>query len=391
MKVMLCRCVNLGGIIIALFVLTLLSFKCTTEQSAEITPFYLGADLSYVNEMEDCGVVYKENGQAKDPYQIFAGNGCNLVRLRLWHSPSWYDTLNQGKRYSDFADVRKSIQRAKSAGMAVLLDFHLSDIWADPQRQLAPAAWGAVLDNLPVLQDSVYQYVYQTLSRLNAENLLPEMVQIGNEVNRPILLSVADNDANVPIDWNRNAPLFQSGIAAVRAVEKESGKKIQIALHLADPAAARQLLVGFWSHGVQDFDIIGLSYYWAWHKPTTIAQTGSIIADFRKMYPGKEVMILETGYIWTTESNDNAGNIISEVHPDYAPASPENQLKWLVDLSKEVKRQGGVGVLYWEPAWVSSPCWTPWGQGSHQEHAAFFDFENNVLPNGGMRWFDMEF
>ncbi|MBL7827800.1 MAG: glycosyl hydrolase 53 family protein, partial [Saprospiraceae bacterium] len=63
--------------------------------------FYMGADLSYVNEMEDCGVVYRENGAGKDPYQIFKDNGCNLVRLRLWHTPAWYDTLNAGHRYSD--------------------------------------------------------------------------------------------------------------------------------------------------------------------------------------------------------------------------------------------------------------------------------------------------
>ncbi len=366
----------------------LLSAQCKKDPELPL-PLYLGADLSYVNEMEDCGVVYRENGQIKDPYRIFADNGCNLVRLRLWHTPAWYDTLNLGKRYSDLADVRRSIQRAKAAGMPVLLDFHLSDFWADPQRQLAPAAWLPVVSDLPALRDSVYQYVFQTLSRLHSENLLPEMVQIGNEVNRPILLSQADNDANVPIDWNRNAPLFQSGFSAVRDFEKSSGKPVKIVLHLAGPADARFLMTGFWTHGVQDFDIIGLSYYWAWHKPTTIAQTGAIIAEFKNTYPGKEVMIVETGYIWTTASNDNAGNIISEVHPDYAPASPENQLKWMVDLTKEVRRQGGIGVLYWEPAWVSSACHTPWGQGSHQEHATFFDFDNNVLPNGGMRWMGM--
>lgn len=368
--------------------LTLLASKCGTKENPPESDFFLGADLSYVNEMEDCGVVYKENGQPKDPYRTFADNGCNLVRLRLWHTPSWYDTLNQGKRYSDFADVRRSIQRAKAAGMAVLLDFHLSDIWADPQRQLAPAAWLPVIHDLPVLSDSVYNYVYQTLLQLNTLNLLPEMVQIGNETNRPILLSPADDAAGVPINWDRNAALFKAGIAAVRAVEKQAGKTIKVALHIANPADAPGLMVGFWTHGVQDFDVIGLSYYWAWHKPVTIAQAGTIIAQLRQTYPGKEVMVFETGYIWTTASNDNAGNIISEVHPDYAPASPEAQLKWLVDLTREVKKQGGSGVLYWEPAWVSSPCWTPWGQGSHQEHAAFFDFDNNVLPNGGMGWFD---
>lgn len=346
--------------------------------------FYFGADLSYVNEMEDCGVVYKEQGVAKDPYQIFAGDQCNLVRLRLWHTPAWYDTLNAGKRYSDFQDVRKSIMRAKAAGMKVLLDFHLSDTWADPSKQRAPAAWQGVVNNLPLLKDSLYNYISSTLLALNSEDLLPDMVQIGNETNKGIMLSAAADAGPWTLDWNRNSQLFKRAIEAVRSVETSAGKPIKVALHIAGPADAGWLMQGFWSNGVTDFDVIGMSYYWAWHKPTTIADAGNVIAQLRQQYPGKEVMIFETGYIWTMQGNDNAANIISEVHPDYAPASPENQKKWLVDLTQEVINKGGIGVVYWEPAWVSSPCWTPWGQGSHQEHATYFDFNNNVLPNGGM-------
>ena len=353
--------------------------------------FYFGADLSYVNEMEDCGVVYKEQGAAKDPYRIFAGNNCNLVRLLLWHTPSWYDTLNTGKRYSDYEDVKKSIQRAKAAGMDVLLDFHLSDFWADPQRQWVPKAWEPVVDNLPVLKDSVYNYITQTLNSLNAAGLMPEMVQIGNETNRGILLAPQVNDAGWVLDWNRNGVLFKSAINAVRAVETNTGKKIKVALHIAGPADAKWLMEGFWNAGVTDFDVIGLSYYWAWHKPTSIGDAGNVLTELRQKYPGKDVMIFETGYIWTTQSNDQASNIISEVQAGYAPASPENQQKWLVDLTKEVKKRGGIGVVYWEPAWVSSSCRTPWGQGSHQEHATFFDFQNNVLPNGGMYWMTFKY
>lgn len=353
--------------------------------------FYFGADLSYVNEMEDCGVVYKEKGATKDPYRIFADNNCNLVRLRLWHTPSWYDTLNTGKRYSDYEDVKKSIQRAKAAGMDVLLDFHLSDFWADPQRQWVPKAWEPVVNNLPVLKDSVYNYITQTLNSLNAAGLMPEMVQIGNETNRGILLAPPVNDAGWVLDWNRNGVLFKSAISAVRAVETNTGKKIKVALHIAGPADAKWLMEGFWNAGVTDFDVIGLSYYWAWHKPTSIGDAGNVLTELRQKYPGKDVMIFETGYIWTTQSNDQASNIISEVQAGYAPASPENQQKWLVDLTKEVKKRGGIGVVYWEPAWVSSSCRTPWGQGSHQEHATFFDFQNNVLPNGGMYWMTFKY
>jgi arabinogalactan endo-1,4-beta-galactosidase len=102
-------------------------------------------------------------------------------------------------------------------------------------------------------------------------------------------------------------------------------------------------------------------------------------------------MIFETGYIWTNQSNDNAANIISSVHPDYAPASPENQRRWLIDMTQEVFSKGATGVIYWEPAWVSSPCYTPWGQGSHQEHATFFDFQNNLMENGGISMYDYQY
>jgi len=358
----------------------------TLQNVTNSTIFQLGADMSYTNEMEDCGVEFKKGGEKQDPYQLFANEGCNIVRLRLWHTPSWYDKLNKGKRYSDLQDVKRSMARVKAAGMKTLLNFHLSDTWADPQRQHIPSAWLKHLENTKVLEDSIYQHIFQSLNALMAEGLVPEMVQVGNETNIEILQAQTEEQKK-EIDWKRNAALINAGIRAVRDFEKQTDHKIQVALHMASPAEMDELLHGFVSHGVVDFDIIGLSYYWAWHKPTTIKETGQIIRRNKALHPEKEIMIFETGYIWTQESNDQAPNIISETHPDYHPASPENQLKWLKDLSAEVARNGGSAVLYWEPTWVSSSCKTQLGQGSHQEHATFFDFENNVLENGGMDWF----
>ncbi len=348
--------------------------------------FYFGSDLSYVNQMDDCGVVYRDKGIPKDCYEIFADHGTNLVRLRLWHTPSWQDTLNNGRRYSDFTDVKRAILRAKAENMAVLLDFHLSDFWADPNRQILPKAWASVVDKLPVLQDSLYRYVYSTLNALNDAGLMPEMVQVGNETNRGILLSEATNNAGWTLNWSRNAALFNTAIKAVRDVAAQTGKSVKVALHVADPAGTAYMMNGFWQNGVRDFDIIGMSYYWAWHAPTTIAQTGDIIHLLKNTYPGKSVMIFETGYIWTLAGNDPANNIINKTHPDYAPPSPQNQKKWLTDLTQMVINKGGSGVIYWEPAWVSSKCRTPWGQGSHQENATFFDFDENVLSDGGLNW-----
>lgn len=284
-----------------------------------------------------------------------------MVRLRLWHTPRWYDSLNDGRRYSDLADVKRSIARAREQGMDVLLDFHLSDTWTDPSRQIVPAAWADVVDNLPVLQDSLYNYVYQTLLELDADSLLPDMVQVGNETNKGIMQSEAADAAGWALDWPRNAALFNTGIRAVRDAAAEAGKNIDVAIHVAGPENAAWLLAGFAEYGVTDFDVVGLSYYWAWHQPTTIQRTGDIVAQILADHPGKQVMIFETGYIWTTESNDSANNIISSVQPGYAPASPQNQKQWLIDLTQEVINRGGSGVLYWEPAWVSSTCRTQWG------------------------------
>lgn len=366
---------------IALLFIVKLSFAQT---------FYLGADMSYVNEMEDCGVTYYADNQAKDPYSIFQDYGCNLVRLRLWHTPAWYDNLNDGKRYSDLSDVKRAIARAKQHDMQVLLDFHLSDNWADPSKQLVPAAWLPVVDNTALLGDSLYNYIFQTLETLHSENLLPELLQIGNETNKGILLSPEDN-ATWTLDWLRNATLFNRAIKAVRDFETAYNKELKIVLHLADPSHAASLVQDFTHYGVRDFDIIGMSYYWAWHKPSTIEDTGNTIARLREVYPDKAVLIVETGYIWTTASNDAANNIISEVHPDYSPASPTNQRDWLIALTQTVHDKGGLGVLYWEPCWVSSNCYTQWGRGSHQEHATFFDFDNQLLLPGGIEWMEYDY
>ena len=99
--------------------------------------FYFGADLSYVNEMEDCGAVYRENGETRDPFELFAEHGANLVRVRLWHAADWTE-------YSDLADVKRTIARARKQGMQLLLDFHYSDEWADGDKQIIPRAWAAI-------------------------------------------------------------------------------------------------------------------------------------------------------------------------------------------------------------------------------------------------------
>src|SRR2546423_6008571 len=88
--------------------------------------FVMGADLSYVNAVEDNGGQYKDSGILRDPFIIFKNHGANLVRVRIWYDPQWQEPYNNGKIYNDLADANKTIQRAKNAGLAVLLDLHYS-------------------------------------------------------------------------------------------------------------------------------------------------------------------------------------------------------------------------------------------------------------------------
>src|SRR5690554_222160 len=235
--------------------LILASFLFCCVSAAQASTFYRGADLSYVNEMEDCGAVYYADNKPVDPFQLFASNGANLVRVRLWHTPNWTD-------YSNLADVTKTISRAKAQGLPVLLDFHYSDTWADPERQEIPAAWSQITDT-KMLGKKLYQYTFDTLKTLADENLVPAMVQVGNEINAEIL-QPKNKTRTDAINWQRNAELINQGIKAVRDFSAHSKQPIQIVVHIAQPENALRWFPQAQQNGIKDYDIIGLSYYPQW-------------------------------------------------------------------------------------------------------------------------------
>ncbi|HEY3385091.1 MAG TPA: glycosyl hydrolase 53 family protein, partial [Saprospiraceae bacterium] len=228
--------------------------------------------------------------------------------------------------------------------------------------------------------------IRSTLTRLGDKNLLPDIIQIGNETNRGILLSQAVNDQGWTLDWNRNVYLFQAALSAIDETALLYGVDIRTAIHIADPEDVPWFVEQFIMHGFTGFDIIGISYYWQWHQPVNIPQLGQVITNLKNEYPEKDVMIFETGYGWTTQNADGANNILFNTHPSYAPLSPAHQKKWMTDLTQTVIDHGGSGVVYWEPAWVSTGCETQWVTGSSWDNATFFDFDNKVIPEGGIGW-----
>ncbi|NJB71955.1 arabinogalactan endo-1,4-beta-galactosidase [Saonia flava] len=342
------------------------------EVQEEISEFYLGADLSYVNEMEDCGAVYYDaTNNAKNPYTIFKDAGANIVRIRLWHNPTWTS-------YSAIVDVKESIQRAKAEGMKVLLDFHYSDTWADPGKQEIPAAWLDQIDNTEALGNLLYEYTYDTLTDLITENLAPDIVQVGNEINAMIL---QEGELEWPIDWTRNAAILNKGIKAVR----DASSIIEIMLHIAQPENATWWFEQATAAGVTDYDWIGLSYYPVWSE-VELDDVSNEISILKSTYD-KRLMVVETAYIFTTENADAANNVLgNDSLVQGFEATQEGQLGYLNKLKEEIEVGGGEGLIYWEPAWVSTSCNTLWAQGSHWDNATLFDHDNKVTM--GMDFYD---
>ena len=338
----------------------------------EEDPIYLGADLSYVNEMDDCGGVFKSNGVEIDAYELFANEGANLIRIRLWNNPDWTD-------YSNLVDVKRSIGRAKEHSMKVLLDFHYSDDWADPGKQIIPAAWESATTK-EELGELLHDYTYDVLMELHGEGLLPEMVQIGNEINNG-MLHAPDRTSNDPIDWERTVFCLQKGFQAVRKVESETGEEIETMVHVAQPENAFWWFPQAFTNGLGNFDWIGLSYYPKW-SDYDLTEVEEKLKELKSMY-NRKIMIVETAYPYGTNNVDGANNILGAdaIHPGF-PATPTGQRDFMKALTKATIDGGGSGVVYWEPAWISTDCSTRWGQGSHWDNATFFDASNNneALP-----------
>lgn len=367
-----------------IFLAVILVIACTDnpsknndEDPAPSEEFLFGADLSYVNQILDFGGVYKSNDVQTDPYSIFADLGTTTARFRLFKDPVWtkevYGELGT-QLYNDIDDVTLAIQLAKSAGMNVLLDYHYSDVWADPGNQEVPEAWNDL--SFEEISDSIYQYTYQILMHLYSEDALPEMVQIGNENNCGLVhpyANVCESD-----DWEELGTLLNQGIKAVRETELETGSQIKVMLHVAQPEN-----VDYWFEnvisigGVTDFEVVGFSYYPKWSE-ISINRISNYVANFKAVYD-REVMILETAYPWTLTNADSYGNILgSDSVIDGYEATIEGQRQFMIDLVKEVMDGGGTGVFYWEPAWITSNLKDLWGTGSSWENSTFFDYEGNA-------------
>lgn len=223
----------------------------------------IGADISFLPQIENgagrfsqgSGRFY-EDGQEVDAIELLARRGFNAIRLRIFVNPENEGGYSPGAGFCGLDSTLSMARRIEDAGLAFLLDFHYSDYWADPQQQNKPAAW-ADLD-YEALKDSLRSYTTATLTAMERQGTLPDMVQIGNEINHGLLWP--DGHIGNP---DGLAGLLQAGVAGVEAVDPEMPVMMHIALG-GQNDEARFWLDNMIARGVE-FDIIGISYYPRWH------------------------------------------------------------------------------------------------------------------------------
>ena len=341
--------------------------------------FFLGVDVSSVLAEEASGVVYRdESGRERDLFELLKESGVNLIRVRVWNDP--FDS--QGRGYGGGNnDIEAAVtigSRATKAGMRVLIDFHYSDFWADPSKQQAPKAWAGMSIRSKV--PAVKEWTEGCLTRLREAGVDVAVVQLGNETNGRLCGEKT---------WMNIYKVMNAGSQAVRAVYPDA----QIAVHFANPENAESYMTyaSKLDYYHLDYDIFGTSYYPYWHG--TLENLKNVLSAIRDTY-GKKTMVLETSYVWTLEDGDFSGNSIGEGggYEKPYPVSVQGQVNAVTDVVRAVREIGGVGVCYWEVAWVpvgttsfeeNSVKWERFGSGWASSFAAEYDPDDAGVYYGG--------
>ena len=253
----------------------------------------LGADISFLPQLESRGMKFSDNGTPGDPIEIMKAHGFNYIRLRIFVNPENPKGYSPGKGFCDLAHTEAMAKRVKAAGMKFLLDFHYSDYWADPQQQNKPLAWAN--EDFPALKKSLYDYTVSVMTALKNQGTTPDMVQVGNEINHG--MDWQDGEIN---NLDSLAQLIYSGVQGVRAVSPSTIIMLHIALG-GQNAEARFFVDNMLARKVP-FDVIGLSYYPKWHG--TPEDLKNNMADLATRYK-QAVMVAEYSQL-KQEVNDIA-------------------------------------------------------------------------------------
>ena len=264
------------------------------------------------------------------------------------------------------------------------MDFHYSDFWADPGKQMAPRSWKDM--EIEEKTEAVYRYTKDCLTQLNEAGVDVCMVQTGNETNGALCGEKT---------WMNIAFLMDAGARATREVFPDA----LIALHFANPENAdsyrtyAKKMDYYEKNGLIHYDVFATSYYPYWHG--TLGNLSRILTEIAETY-GKKVMVMETSYAWTEEDTDFSGNTIgsgSGIVRDY-PFTVQGQANSIRNITDTVvnRTPSGIGVVYWEGAWITvgtesreknQVLWEEFGSGWASSHAAVYDPKDAGKYYGG--------
>ena len=331
--------------------------------------FIFGMDVSSVIALEAAGVKYYDyDGNECDLFEFLASQGINYIRVRVWVDPYDKDGNGYGGGNCDINTAVEIGKRATACGMKLLVDFHYSDFWADPSKQMVPKAWKGKRTTQKV--NLLGEYTRECLTLLKEAGVDVGMVQLGNETNNG--MAGEKNFTNV-------CKMMSVGAAAVREVYPEA----LVAVHFANPENADN----YYSYAQKlhdagvDYDVFATSYYPYWHG--TLENLKTVLSDIRATY-GVDVLVAETSYAWTMEDGDFSGNTIGEggAYVKPYPFTLQGQVNHMVDVTAAMHEIGGLGVFYWEGAWIptggssweeNSALWEQYGTGWASSYAAEYD------------------
>ncbi len=358
--------------------------------------FIRGVDISSIIAEEKSGVVYyNEEGAEQDIFQTLAQNGVNYIRVRVWNDPYDENGSGYGGGNNDTKTAAEIGARAAKYGMKLCVDYHYSDFWADPNKQQCPKAWeGMAIEDK---SEALYQFTKESLSEIIDAGAVIGIVQIGNETN---------NGMSGETDWTKRRQLMQAGSRAIRETAQKTGQDMQIAVHFTDVsdkkgtlAIAQKLM-----DKEIDYDIFAVSYYPFWHG--SLENLTDVLREISGEY-GKKVLVAETSYPYTDGDGDGSANSIggTDVTPEYA-VSAQGQTNEIRDVCAAVADVGeaGLGVFYWEPAWIpvnvyqedapdaasallaNQESWEKNGSGWASSYAASYDPKDAGVYYGGSSW-----
>jgi len=278
--------------------------------------FAKGADISWITQMESSGYsFYDSTGSKMDCMLILKNLGINSIRLRAWVNPSdgWCNTKDL---------VTKAV-RANNLGFKILIDFHYSDLWADPGHQTKPAGWAGL--DFVSLTDTVFSYTKHIMDTLKSIGINPVWVQIGNETNDGMLWE----DGRASTNMAQFSKLINAGYQAVKAVNDST----KVIVHISngyDNTMFRWMFDGLTANGT-NFDIIGMSLYPSTSNWQTLDQQCLTNMQDMVLRYGKQVMICEIGMDVTALST--CRSFIADI----------------ISKTNSLSNAQGLGVFYWEP------------------------------------------